>query len=253
MQYLTKGLHDFQVGNQITHLNNCRVTDEQSWNQCLSDILRDSSFGFCLDDSYLSDKMNGDALCCNDSALSNSHLCFFTLPMSSSNNRYCLRARQVTNLSNGWCHEHNGCSVKQSCLVPLLSNENGNETDSTKFIEIKRHGENPILFIGQPQEIYSSVYISNYTPRTILGPIFAHRIEYLLRYLISFSAGLAMLNVVPCVYMDGQHIANAVSEIITNGRHNVLLKIFIKNVLIFVGTLLVVVNILLGLLVLIIK
>lgn len=192
--------------------------------------------------------MGDETVCCHDSELSQSHLCFVSLSGPISTNYYCLRAREVSNLSSGWCVNHGNCFTNQSCLVPAFKNE----TESSRLILVKRRIADPILFVGQPDEIYSSVHVSDYIPRTFVGPRIIHSFDHLLRYLVSFSAGLAVLNVVPCVFMDGQHIASAFSAIIMEGRDNVFIKRHILRLFVFLGTSLIVVNIACGMLVLLI-
>lgn len=199
-----------------------------------------------MDRSYLSGIPAGDEMvCCHDSELSQSHLCFTTLSESTSL-YYCLRAREVANISSGRCHGNN-CLANQFCLIPAFKNET---TESSRLILVKRRNADPILFVGQPEEIYSSVYVSDYIPRTFIGPRFIHWIDHLLRYIVSFSAGLAVLNIVPCVFMDGQFIASAFSAIVMERCTNVFIKRHILRLFIFMGTSLIVVNIACGMLVL---
>ena len=210
-------------------------------------VLHESS-GFCVDNSYLSSMSPSDQSgCCNDSELSRSHLCFLSLQDIVPKKHYCLRAREVSQLSLAWCSNHIGCS-NQSCLMPSFHSESVNETDFSRLIIVKRKNADPILFVGLPNEIFLSVYVSDYVPRIFIGPQFINFIEHLLRYIFSVSAGLAILNVVPCMFMDGQHIVGALSEIVFEGRGNISLKRQIQCALVFLGTSLVVINIAFGVL-----
>nr|SVE73016.1 EOG090X08FA [Ceriodaphnia reticulata] len=247
-EYSTVGGHDFQIGDHLTRINDCRITDAGSWNQCLTAVLRESSSGFCVTNSYFSGIQaiaSDQPACCNDSELSQSHLCFLSFSELPKKNHYCLRAREVATISSAWCRNDKDCTVNQSCLKPSFRLQSENETDSSSLILVKRNNADSILFVGQPDVIYLSVHVSNYVPRTFLGPQFINCIDHLLRYIVSFSAGLALLNVVPCMYMDGQHIVNALSEIVFEGR-NISMKRQILRALIFIGTFLVVVNLTFG-------
>nr|SVE85575.1 EOG090X08FA [Daphnia pulicaria] len=247
--YSTDGHHDFQVGDQLTQINDCHVTGVESWRLCLTAVLLESS-GFCLDNSYLASSSSSDQLgCCNDSELSRSHLCFLSSPNFVPKKYHCLRAREVSQLSSAWCSNHKGCSsVNQSCLMPSFHSESVNETDSSRLIIVKRKSADPVLFAGLPNEIYLSVYVSDYVPRIFIGPQFINFIEHLLRYISSFSAGLAVLNVVPCIFMDGHHIVGALSEIAFEGRGSISMKRQTQYALVFLGTSLVVINIAFGVL-----
>lgn len=151
----------------------------------------------------------------------------------------------MATISSSWCRNDKDCTVNQSCLIPSFRSEN--ETDSSSLILVKRKNADSILFVGQPDLIYMSVHVSDYVPRTFLGPQFINWIDHLLRYIVSFSAGLAVLNVVPCMYMDGQHIVSALSEIVLEGR-SISMKRKILRAFIFVGTTLVVINLTFGML-----
>ena len=66
------------------------------------------------------------------------------------------------------------------------------------------------------------------------------------RYLISFSLALGVLNVIPCIYLDGQWIIKALIEIIVKNRMNNRNKKMIASLLITIGTILLVSCIVLG-------
>nr|SVE79570.1 EOG090X08FA [Daphnia magna] len=242
--YSVGGYHDFQIGDQLTGVNGCRVTEDNTWERCLAAILHASSSGFCVNNAYLSSVVANDQLgCCNNSELSQSHLCFLSSSDSISRNRYCLRAREVSESSTAWCSNHQDCFHNQSCLKPLFHSELENETDSSRLILIQRKNAASIIFVGHPDEIYRSVSVSNYVPRTFIGPKYVNVIFHLMWYLFSFSAGLAVLNVVPCIYMDGQYIVGALTEMVFEGCESGSMKRQAQRALIFSGTSLVIVNI----------
>nr|SVE78939.1 EOG090X08FA [Daphnia lumholtzi] len=242
-RYSVGGYHDFQIGDQLTDVNSCRVTEANSWKQCLAAVLHAPSSGFCVNNAYLMGVAANDQIgCCNNSELSQSHLCF----LSSSDvisHHYCLRAREVTELSAAWCSNHKDCSNNESCLRPLFQSKLKNETDSSRLILIQRKNTASIIFVGHPDEIYRSVSVSNYVPRTFIGSKYVNVIYHLMWYLFSFSAGLAVLNVVPCIFMDGQYIVGALTEMAFKGCESVSTKRQAQRALIFSGTSLVIVNI----------
>lgn len=186
--------------------------------------------------------------CCTDSNLSQSHLCFVSSPLkiATDQKQYCLRARLVSNVAVSRC-KNESCSFHQSCLTPSFSQRLQNETLSEpQLIVVKRHGSDPVLYLGQPDDIYSSVHVSDYIPRTLISPLFVTSIDHLLRYVFSFSAGLAVLNVVPCILMDGQHVVSALSEAVEKRQHFTIRKLL--RVSVYLGTFLVLTNIVLGML-----
>nr|SVE75835.1 EOG090X08FA [Daphnia hispanica] len=245
--YSVGGYHDFQIGDRLTDVNGCHVTERVSWERCLTAISHASSSGFCVSNAYLSSFAASDQLdCCNNSKLSQSHLCFHSSYNSISRNQYCLRAREVSEASAAWCSNHEDCFLNQSCLKPLFYSELVNETDNLSLILIKRKNAASILFVGHPDEIYRSVSVSNYVPRTFIGPKYVDVIYHLMWYMFSFSAGLAVLNVVPCIYMDGQYITGALTEIVFQSRGSATMKRQVQRAFIFSGTSLLIVNIAFG-------
>lgn len=233
----------------MTGVNDCHVIDDETWKRCLAATLHAPSSGFCINNAYLSGFVASDQLdCCNNSELSQSHLCFLSSYDSITRNHYCLRAREVTELFSAWCSNHKDCSPNQSCLKSLFHSELVNETDFFRLILIRRKNAASIIFVGEPDEIYRSISVSNYISRTVIGPTFVNVIHHLMWYMFSFSAGLAVINVVPCIYMDGQHIVGALAEMVFKGRANVYMKQRAQRALIISGTSLVIVNIAFGLL-----
>jgi S2P endopeptidase len=70
--------------------------------------------------------------------------------------------------------------------------------------------------------------------------------EELLAYIASFSAGFALLNVVPCIAMDGQHIVTAIVELLP-GNPISPTKQRLTQLSIYGGTVLVIINVICGL------
>ena len=103
------------------------------------------------------------------------------------------------------------------------------------------------LFVGSPAEVYQGVDDTDYVPRSPSAPVrFPSMMELLAHYVASFSGALAVLNVVPCFMLDGQHMARVLVDICCscyddNTRSVVSLTFTI------VGTVLLILNILVGL------
>lgn len=81
----------------------------------------------------------------------------------------------------------------------------------------------------------------------IFGVSLPSTLELLLYYTASLSSGLAVLNVVPCFMLDGQHIARVLVEVIFRTSDKTLKSIILLSLTI-VGTLLIVLNIIFGVL-----
>jgi len=245
--YMGAGTHDFQIGDVLTQVDECSLINSEEWRLCLTKILQEKPLGFCVKKDFLSQfkpETATNSVCCDDEH-SQSHLCFLTDIHKESQQQfqYCLRGRSVIETSMARCHLEQ-CMEHHVCLSPILQDQNASEW--IRLVQIQRHNNKPVVFLGEPNEIFESLYVSDYVPRTFLSPIVMNFIDQLLRYIISFSAGLAMLNVVPCVALDGQYICDALCQLLPNRRVSSLTKDYISRLLVFFGTSLVIVNIIFG-------
>lgn len=76
-----------------------------------------------------------------------------------------------------------------------------------------------VLFLGNPAEIYSTVQVVDYVPKwNIYDPYLPQFFENLLKYVYMMSSGLAVVNVLPAFFFDGQHIANALCDLFLESR-----------------------------------
>lgn len=119
----------------------------------------------------------------------------------------CLNVRRVVELADYMCYKSSDCPVGLHCFRPSLEN-------ATKLVLIKRNVGNIVIFLGHPAEIYHTVMVSDYVN---IYPFFPssipERIKLLAQYMSSFSFGMAILNIVPCFYFDGQLITRALIDI----------------------------------------
>ncbi|XP_058808851.1 membrane-bound transcription factor site-2 protease isoform X2 [Phymastichus coffea] len=118
-------------------------------------------------------------------------------------------------------HQINDCYVKNSsnwktCILQAaqLPTPGYCVTDKiVKLVQIQRYGHKDVLFFGHPSEIYYTTDLTDLVPRfAFLSPNFPEALILLCKYIAVFSSGLAIINVVPCFYFDGQHIAILLTE-----------------------------------------
>ncbi len=107
-------------------------------------------------------------------------------------------------------------------------------------------GKLDFLFVGNPVEVYQGVDVTDYVPRSPSAPVrLPGMVELLSHYVASFSGALAVLNVVPCFMLDGQHMTRVLVDICCScyddGVRSVVTLTFT-----IVGTVLLVLNILAG-------
>lgn len=237
-----KGLHE---GDIVTKINDCTIRDEMSWTECLLQA-RHYKPGFCintdfvhsLDESVAIKQLpNGAYDCCGPTKPD--WLCF----EYADNNgilelppHMCLPARKIIETFNNFCNINSQvCPKNLHCIYPLLPN-------STTLLKIKRVQKADVIYIGHPVDVLHTTHISPFIPKYFFtSTFFPDTTMKLLRYLILFSIGFALVNVIPCVYMDGQHIINALAQVAfgdkEENKHNVAL---ITSMITLCGTLLLV-------------
>ena len=72
-----------------------------------------------------------------------------------------------------------------------------------------------VLFLGTPAELYQSVSVQDYAPKYWFVPIHLPSILFhTCDYVIKLAGAIALLNLVPCYGLDGQHILAALIEIV---------------------------------------
>ncbi|KAL1131670.1 hypothetical protein AAG570_011283 [Ranatra chinensis] len=205
------GVGGLKVGDKIVQLNHCTVSGTSSWQECLVQSLYDSNNGFCIPDSFIKEHdesvpakhlTDGAVECCAGNSAK--HLCFeyiesedepLPLPQHS-----CLNARNVIDIAGVMCHKASDCPQPLHCFRPSLEN-------STKLIRIQRSRSSKVLFLGHPADIYHNVKVTDFVNLySFLPPYIPDALTKLCQFITIFSSGIAVLNVIPCFYFDGQNI-----------------------------------------------
>lgn len=234
-----RGAHWFFVGDQLTAVDDCSVIDSATWRSCLISAMQHPQQGYCIEEDKLIHPGN-ESMCCGEE-VEETHLCFVR---SHRNDMFCLRARSVIDASQNYCEEDKTCGKGWRCLTPQL-----NFSESSRLMQVKRSGSSDVLYFGEPGELHSLLDVHDFVPRTWSSSLFVLSFtQNLLSYIFSFSAGLAVLNVVPCKAMDGQHIVMALCDLFLpfTGFHQTVVKQFIK-LFVYLGTSLVALNVIVGL------
>lgn len=152
----------------------------------------------------------------------------------------CLPARIMINQSQNFCHASHECLFQDThCLKPSLDN-------ITKIVQIKRREGKDVLYFGHPADIYRTVDVSDWVPKySILNPKLPEALALLCKYVTVFSAGLAVINIVPCFFLDGQYIINILLLYLLNFTpHNKNIRQTIILMVTSIGTLLLIINLL---------
>ncbi|CAF0952100.1 unnamed protein product [Brachionus calyciflorus] len=231
-----------KINSVITKIFDCDITNSYSYFQCLYKNEIESSSGFCISSNKIyklasftieTDKVLNE--CCN----LNSSMTNYCFKWKQEQNSYgCLPARKVT--EGKTCIKN--CD-QDICVFPI-------STNSTKLVRIEFDSEPAVLFVGSIKELIYTVFIDGSLPKYKFIPKFLNSgLILLLKYIVAFSGAIGILNLVPCFALDGQYILasllaiNKKSEDFTSIPQK---RPFIYIIIIFFGTFLLLVNILLA-------
>lgn len=204
-----RGENGLYIGDTITRINDCPVTNEEDWIRCLTETITHHP-AYCVFEDFVHDneesvhevehQKDGSVSCCPSNPALN---CFENFDEERLPQYICLNIRNTVEHSQNYCHK-SACPEHTSCVKPILSN-------SSTIIHIKRKNRaKDFVYYGHPYDVLTNVEISEFIPKTkIFEPWFAMSIALMLKYLTVFSSGLAIINVVPCYGLDGQFLINA--------------------------------------------
>eukprot|EP00127_Corallochytrium_limacisporum_P001451 Clim_evm4s57 gene=Clim_evmTU4s57 len=172
-------------------------------------------------------------------------------------NHSCLPVRKVINSKR--CDEHKDCGqVGHECFFPNIppapvqllmldyvpSKRHAGflgEFHAAEAGEDRKHLPPPAIFFGDPLELIHTIGMSDFIPKTgVFSASFPMHWTLTLRYTLSLSGALALLNIVPAYFLDGQYTVAAALRILI--PHNDFWRILIARVILFVGSGLMVAN-----------
>lgn len=207
------GENGLYVGDSIYKINDCNVSNDDEYVDCLTESLYHHP-AYCVDENFVHENeesvhevehlKDGTITCCSSNPALN---CFENFDEERLPQYVCLNIRNTIEHAKHYCHK-NVCPEHISCVKPLLPN-------TTTIIHIKRRNRTKdFVYYGHPLDILNNIDISNFVPKTkVFQPSLADAFSLMLKYLIVFSSGLAIVNVIPCYGLDGQFLVNT---IITN-------------------------------------
>lgn len=217
------GLRGLEVNDVITKINDCQISDDLSWQHCLSQA-RIVKPGYCINTDLAHELdetgpfvqlASGAWDCCAPN--SPTHMCFEYLEQSEGavelRQHICLPARKIVEESKSHCYlETRRCPEPYHCIRPLLAND-------TSLIVISRNGKQNVVYVGHPADIFMTVEVSSFIPKySAPSTTVATSVNKMLRYITVFSGGLAVVNILPCIFFDGQHIINSLTIILFRNR-----------------------------------
>ena len=145
----------------------------------------------------------------------------------------CLPGRVVIESAQALCERASDCILDRHCLKPSLTNQ-------TRLLRIERERGKLVIFLGHPSEIHQTVKVSNFVPKYIfLSPVIPEVLMKFCLYVILFSSGLAVINIIPCFRLDGQHIVIAACTILVAKKLKRSMRQAVAFTITFVGSLLI--------------
>ena len=250
-------------GDSLIQINSCPITSSRDWYSCIADITSHTQTGYCVSYSYIeshklltlnmtSVQEDGIRECCPKDTQRG--LCFSVSPPAGPtvgnsvvNRRYaCLTARQV--ISTDVCHSNKECAFvdpSMACATPTIA-----AAPLNHLAKIRHTGTgDPVIFLGDLRTLAYNTKVTDFLPLSSLSPLWLPSVlQTVCIYMISISSALGLLNMLPAYALDGQWALSAFLEhlIPEHPQRNRIL-----NSVLMVGTLLLVLNILLGLWILI--
>lgn len=208
------GPKGISTGDIIQSINDCTVKNEQDWQFCVNQM-KSYKPGYCtttetvhdLDESdFLKHLPNGLYDCCSSDKLD--YLCFEYLDTGNGileiPPQACLPARAIIEKSPQYCSLMKRCPESYHCIRPFMDN-------TTLLFVIGRSNNDKVVYIGHPHDLLYTVHISRFIPKLFFNtPTFPDSVLKFMSYLCIFNIGLALVNVLPCIFMDGQYITNTV-------------------------------------------
>ncbi|KAG7166652.1 membrane-bound transcription factor site-2 protease-like isoform X2 [Homarus americanus] len=255
-----KGPTGLEVGDVITAVNRQTVVSVHEWLQCLVSSVTSDQMGFCVPESVVHtydetihhafEGADGSVQCCSGD--SDAHLCFELLEdreldkgVSAMQPFSCLPARMAVSLSMKTCINSVACPTDTHCLAPSLRN-------ASRLMQLSRRGRNgerkeDVLYLGPPSYLYHTVTLTSYIPKfSFLSLTWPNTIEVYCDYMVKFSGALAVLNMIPVVYLDGYWIFGAVIDMLLSSRCDQVTRKIIHAVVTMIGSLLLFLNIIIG-------
>ncbi|KAK9884588.1 hypothetical protein WA026_007430 [Henosepilachna vigintioctopunctata] len=239
------GVKGLQIGDQITKINDCEVKTEEMWFNCLQYVNQKNGLCFNSDNvreldetSTLKYTSNGFIECCDESKKGN--VCFEFIDNENGvlelPSHVCLPVRSILNKSDYYCSklEHK-CPINSHCFVPLLN--------ETRLFKIEVLNKPLVIYMGLADDFLRTLRVSSFVPKFFFQtPTFAETSKKILEYVIVISLGLAVINIIPCFFMDGQHVLNTLLYISLSRSYDGDKLLLISSMVCLVFTVLLIVH-----------
>jgi hypothetical protein len=171
----------FEKGDVILDING--LTVQGNWLDSVKTANNVQISGFCIETA----KITSSSACCG-SASSTNEIC-----LQLNDRKTCLHPNLIEISKN--CP----CGDREVCALPY-----------EKLFRIKTSSHDQIHFYGSASALYQAIDTTN---KNIVGTIdLTVGLQKFLNYLMGISLALAMLNIIPVFYLDGEQILNLVEN-----------------------------------------
>lgn len=241
-----------EVGSIITKINGCPVSSTDDWYGCVNLVHVTPQAGYCVAEEMMHSKSDylqnqtmlledGTRQCCNEDSLTD--ICFHVFyPQPRQNVYKCLTARIVS--ARKTCSNSRDCKevVEHGCVFPAISSP-------SKLIRIKHSSGKDVLFLGDPRVLPFLLSTTAYNPSHPSMPLWLpNLLQTMCNYFVSLSSALALLNMVPAYFLDGQWALTVLVDLFLEKRvPDSNRRALICNCILTCGTLLLVLNLVLAL------
>lgn len=196
----------------IKDLSGCHTNGRNDWEACFSYLL-DNEYqgsGFCVNESFIEEQLKSNELACCDNLYEDPSMqCFEVINGGLVFRNVCTSAKELANGDNVHCRMDDDCPNYEFRRCVRLIETNKGET----LVKLTMIDGSSVIFWGHPLSLWFSLEVSEYVPRHLWKLLFdsstPSKFEKLLKYLLSISAALGLLNLLPIFYLDGQWSCDA--------------------------------------------
>lgn len=215
-------LHD---GELITAVNSLPVHSAADWYDSVDQVATNAQLGYCMSEELLKNvpghthnhtlDTEGNHECCDSSSLSD--ICFRLVYGRHQQSAFkCLTARVVS--VRDTCSNARDCRgvSPHACVFPAIP-------AASRLVRIAHSGRgntDDVLFLGNPRELAYAVNTGSYhyDGDSLLLLWLPQLLQTLCMYFVSLSSALALVNIVPAYFLDGQWALTVLVELLFEKR-----------------------------------
>ena len=269
------------AGDVITAVNGCQVRSVGDWRECYLSVLRDERAGFCAPSSVVGELAANGEHCCQEEYRGVMQCMRTSAPMCTPGNDTAVDQTPRTVaagfrqdagvcspvrpwLDGARCSTAAECSVDASsecatCLRPSFTRDVDRLVVVTfRHAPSERHGvvgavdndhlDDVLLYAGHPAQVWHDIDVIDYQPRMSLPlPLDLPRmIERFFMFTGSLATALALLNLAPVYKLDGEETTTCLLALLLPPARFPRLLPFVRESLLWFGTILLVANLVLS-------